>query len=339
MKEIEEINRLEQSQLFNLSLSSKELFHSNFLYYHFKKYHLNISSIFQNILPNDYLGSFKKIRREFKNTDIFIEFENKLIIIELKIKSVPNKEQLQNYKSKFGENNIYFLFSLIEPDFNLEELNWKRLSIEILNNILNKLLIDVSDNYDKYLISDYLEFINNLHSLVFYKCTLNINDSFNFYGEDFKVFKRLRIHDLFLKNKLTYFKKNIDEIIKEENLRTFFHIVNGKGVLNVELQFERFYIGIMIDGDRYNKYLTPKEINDLDFDSICSELKNTQQWFNFEVIEGIIYPKNNGFNKYRKMKYTSKKISSEMKLSYLLTKIISDIEKAKTVGTKSKSKR
>ena len=86
---IELTNNLKKSPLFNLSLSSKELFHSNFIAWICETYPMKFGKILltffeQNSETNS--NSILSVKRENRNLDLTVEFENLNIIIENKVK-------------------------------------------------------------------------------------------------------------------------------------------------------------------------------------------------------------------------------------------------------------
>ena len=97
------IKKLKESPLFNLSLASKELFHSNFLAWVVETYKKDaIASLFPG-----YKLEYERIEvlRERSNIDLIVVFYNKektigRIILENKVKSLPYKEQLDKYSKK-----------------------------------------------------------------------------------------------------------------------------------------------------------------------------------------------------------------------------------------------
>src|SRR4051794_31150414 len=95
------ITRLERSPLFNLSLSSKELFHSNFLDWLCKLYPVeagNLFASFLTVLPDSIKGPIVKTYRELANIDLTLLYENgETLIIENKVKSLPYLGQLEEY--------------------------------------------------------------------------------------------------------------------------------------------------------------------------------------------------------------------------------------------------
>ena len=98
------IEALKKSPMFQLSLSSKELFHSNFLYWIW-----NISpALFKDII-NELLGHNSSktwpdkysVKREYNNYDLCVvdSIDTVKLVIENKVKSIPNLKQLKAYKN------------------------------------------------------------------------------------------------------------------------------------------------------------------------------------------------------------------------------------------------
>ena len=96
------INFLKKSLVYQMSLGSKELFHSNVWAYLLE----NDIEFLKVFLPNfefdEYLQNGFQVYREKENRDIIIYLKNKNgnrthITIENKIKSLPRIEQLEDY--------------------------------------------------------------------------------------------------------------------------------------------------------------------------------------------------------------------------------------------------
>jgi hypothetical protein len=78
----EVIKKLEKSALFNLSLSSKELFHSNFLYWFGQNYPEEFGQMFIHFLneqPDD--TRIISISREKENVDLIFQYTEVLPIL------------------------------------------------------------------------------------------------------------------------------------------------------------------------------------------------------------------------------------------------------------------
>ena len=95
---------LSKNIMFKLSLTSKELFHSNFLAWVFEKYQLECSKIFNiselkdestKIIREENIGKNKNGKKCV--ADIVIENGGNKIIIENKFKCLPDLNQLKDY--------------------------------------------------------------------------------------------------------------------------------------------------------------------------------------------------------------------------------------------------
>ena len=106
------IDDLNTSPMFNLSLSSKELFHSNFLAWlgnnsDTREFFVEVINLLVEDLNLQYSGGWT-VMREDKHFDLCIREDTKkgkgkgkyLLIIENKVKSIPLKRQLDEYVKK-----------------------------------------------------------------------------------------------------------------------------------------------------------------------------------------------------------------------------------------------
>ncbi|MFP4402629.1 MAG: PD-(D/E)XK nuclease family protein [Candidatus Nanoarchaeia archaeon] len=234
-EKIDEIIKcLKENPLFNLSLASKELFHSNFIAWLIENnpYEFNriLSSIIThekipNILIKDGIGV---VERETRNKDLTIYLEdNKKIVIENKVKSIPSLQQLKKYSTDSG--TYYILLSLIKPSFNLDKISsftlknnkssegfvWYYISYESFIEKLEKISIN-SSKYDNY-VRDYVSFVKNLIQLTIF-FDVNLCNNFEPYKYYHKL-REIRLHDLYQKiyfskihNLLDLKVKSIDEL-------------------------------------------------------------------------------------------------------------------------------
>lgn len=97
IKEIKD--KLQKSMMFTMSLSGKELFHSNFIVYLAQQHTSLFNEIMKDINGFFYDPNIQSVHREQSHTDImFVGDKNKpTLIIENKFKSVPYKAQLRRY--------------------------------------------------------------------------------------------------------------------------------------------------------------------------------------------------------------------------------------------------
>ena len=212
-----ELSSLKALPLFNLSLCSKELFHSNFIAWmaensiEFHRYFLCYLDYDESEFD---LTDISKISvfREKEHIDLWIQYTKndgtKLdLIIENKVKSLPRKSQLDEYKAKYdslnkkdGNDVKFVLLSLAEPFFTLND--WQYMSYrDLCCNVLKD--VHFENSYYNALLADYRQFI----------CTLQqISDLLTEYYEkvnllDDKVknlFKDIRMHDFYEKRKYDY---------------------------------------------------------------------------------------------------------------------------------------
>lgn len=170
---------LKDNVMFQLSLTSKELFHSNFLYWlgtsgnmkeYFRHVVLDLSDGKVDIAKGDYT-----VNREYHKLDFCICDNVKgkgryLLVLENKFKSIANKEQLDSYKSKCcsKDRSPYFLLLTLAKDFDerarIEQENvWNIKDYGQLADILVKHLPSkescVEYNFEYEVIRRYADFI------------------------------------------------------------------------------------------------------------------------------------------------------------------------------------
>ncbi len=100
-------DNLNASPMYNLSLSSKELFHSNFLAWlgNNKETRQFFVAVIKELtkIELDFNGDWK-VEREDKNFDLCIKKDNDyILVIENKVKSIPSKAQLDRYVGKIED--------------------------------------------------------------------------------------------------------------------------------------------------------------------------------------------------------------------------------------------
>lgn len=209
IKEIAE--SLKSSPLYNMSMANKELFHSNFLAWLGTSHPNVFKDIFSELLekkwPDD-LGEFT-IEREYKHYDISVMGKNESkkiprILIENKVKSVPTKKQLDDYREDENNDNNkdcqFVLLTVTKSLHDNEEVEgWKTITYkELSNQLSNVKLSDLSDSYHFGLLKDYCSYIEQLQSIIEYFDTEHLYYS----PDDLSVLKNeLRIHDICGKRK------------------------------------------------------------------------------------------------------------------------------------------
>ncbi len=174
-KIIKAVDSLSDNTMFNMSLTSKELFHSNIWAWMIKKY--------PNIFAPAFNLSYDKneifeIYREKHHFDLSIQTKDEFIIIENKLKSFPDKKQLERY-AKYSTHlkKKIVLISYLSPLFNWalspsnpnDGIEWRFSHYGELHRVLKKCFdcAKASDfkNNDMALVQEYIEFLELLNQL------------------------------------------------------------------------------------------------------------------------------------------------------------------------------
>lgn len=338
--------KLRKSPMFQLSLSSKELFHSNFLYWiglefpDMFKYIL--VQLFQNAgktLPLDEWAEGFKVKREHEHFDLCVtdkEETKVLLVIENKVKSIPNKAQLDNYYLKSTDAK-HLLISLSTDFPEYEEIeNEKIWAIANYKNLADVLSVSIENRigYKFDIIRDYIGYISNFHFLV-EKWKVDTRIVSNPFVPIRDKFKELRMNDFYVKY---YFSQILIQITKEFNdvIFNFRHIfgkdnkhippsnnilyvnsglTNSNGFLEVKVKIEPdIAILVQVQGNQYRRcveYYYDKEDPDKRHTSLEKNidcLRKDTRLSRFFVLEKggelpVPYPQTIGSgNPFRKMK-------------------------------------
>ena len=233
------LEELKKNPIFKMSLGSKELFHSNFLEYLWDiddKKKNRFSNVIAMLLKGRKLD-FKPgsvFDREKENFDICIhhtvngEEDGKKfydLIIENKVKSIPRKDQLEEYEKKAkGKGDPVFLLLSLVTDFPCrkelidDKSPWIVAHYDQLKEAIENHYKDVGERNLKY-ISDYCQFIGQMHNLQDYMIQ-DFDNQVYYDKEVLDEYKKLRIHDLYIKLRgsmfITRLKEKLEEIFKEK---------------------------------------------------------------------------------------------------------------------------
>lgn len=318
------IETLKSSPIFNLSLTSKELFHSNFIAWLISEYPVEMWSVFSkytSLESEKYKIKEDSIDREQKHIDIMFDVvevgkdDNKFIkiIIENKVKSLPYLDQLEEYSKKFP-NACSILLSLSKPNHLLNnnlkvqigEKEWYLFTYEQLADALSRIdfgLIPTKNNeYHKMLIYDYICFVKNLVEIN--KITeIHDNEIFNWYGNVFKDLDNIRLGDFYVKKKCENMINLIFDEIKNMNIGNVNSMSISSSIVHStdgEFRFyysfnERTYVSVEISRMYYRKLVyvsnEKKEGKALhnykvvfDSENDVVPFFNELNWFNFDKI-------------------------------------------------------
>ena len=166
-------NELQQNPMYRLSMSSLELFHSNFLEWLFdldheaflKCFGLTVSNSATYTIEREYHLGTDNADKQWV-TDIAVFKNGKMIlIIENKIKSTPSKGQLENQKKLAGEYCKKVLLSLFEYSV-IEEKLYKFCKV-LYKDLIDKILTNY-ESHSQFVpyIKDYCKMLQKLQNIL-----------------------------------------------------------------------------------------------------------------------------------------------------------------------------
>lgn len=195
------INRLKSSPAYSMSLGSKELFHSNFWAYLIKTEEFRglINAFFEDFDLAKYSGDL----REDKHRDLTIrDTEGKEYVIENKIKSYPDKNQLIKY-SAIGNFQKGAITGIKEPPFSLD--NWNFVSYSRIASKLREINKGTS-SYLNYLVNDYCDILDSINALM--NMALEEKEGYlSYWSERLNKLYEVNLMDVFRKIKADDFVK------------------------------------------------------------------------------------------------------------------------------------
>lgn len=204
MEKFELIKKLRDSFTFQMSLGSKELFHTNFLEWlsivdwngFIDLMHtmagLKNGEKFWWEDSNSPAKENVEVRREFNHYDlsIYVEINEKwcpVLILENKVKSMPYQEQLNRYREKafkewkscllprvrkkeviedrWKDKGVFFVLLTIFDETIVLPDSWKIFKYNSLKVELDRISNGITDTKQKLIIEDYCQFIGALYNL------------------------------------------------------------------------------------------------------------------------------------------------------------------------------
>ena len=182
-------NQLKESPLLYLSGGSKELFHSNFLYW----LGMNYRQVFEQLMSRmlGISGVWPQgwtVKREYYHLDLCVTYskdtgkthkgcpvvrECAFLIVENKLKSLPNILQLKRYEQVFSKSDIgcsYSVLTLVKefPDRKniVENTRWQVHHYDELALLLEECSKNgVIRKEHQFYISDYCRYVSNLSAI------------------------------------------------------------------------------------------------------------------------------------------------------------------------------
>ena len=270
----EQLQRLNRSPLFAISLSGKELSHSNFWAWLLEQEVEGNHPFIEVFIPDFYQNgcTFISVEREKKHVDLTITYKNKanetkVLIIENKIKSIPTKEQLMRYEEELGKQNLKIagILTGLYASLDIQNLGkWSFLSYqEIAKRIVNIQKLHATMDFADY-IKQYAEDIEVLYDL--FQSKMEQNKGKYIIGD--KDLEKIRYSDIYVKLKGSEFMEEINKRLTFEAYKDWAKPVCGlsfnhkKPTLSIvfsqridgDSTKEIGMIGVQIEGDQFRIY-------------------------------------------------------------------------------------
>ena len=354
------VKTLQTSPLFQLSLGSKELFHSNFLAWLFEMYPQESGRVISRFLKKT-TGDVEvnKVLRELKNRDLTIYFNNgQELVIENKVKSLPYIEQLELYSKDAEAHQNFVLLSLMRPPFSIDgtikigSVVWNVLTYSHLAVLIKEIGTSIQNEYHRSILSDYESFIISF-SEIFVSNTYGDGDLFSdFYdpskGSVFQMLQPLRIGDIYQKLRYEAFAGRIYEILTKKypdlvylsesdegrkvgSIYVSHGMSRALGMVSVSYVLAKgLYLTVQIQGGSYRQMVQGYSGYGKTSRKVAERLKVERLWFDFDHIGASEeYPRaDKGFNEYSGIDfYRSVKLPSIVTVEQVLGFVVRDIER------------
>ena len=340
-----QLAKLDKSPLFQLSLGSKELFHSNFLAWMFREFSGPASRAVGERLGIP-LGKIadpqRDISREYLNLDLSVRFDDgQLLVIENKVKSLPDLGQLERYESKIAdkhpsESTQFVLLSATPPRFECSK--WRLWSYADLAAIVRLVARDLpeSESYYRQLLNDYADFAETLDELCSQTQATATDNFLELLSKpSVQALRSARIHDLVFKLAYQQVTSAVDDRLRKiqstpeqprdwrkapvGSIWTDTAFTHGQGVSDVKLVVRGgqnpWVLGIQLQHDSLRLCLESAKPDPKKLEPAAERLKVSGYWFDFtpgaQLLEGATYPKPpKQFNRFGKVfLYRSQKLA------------------------------
>ena len=199
-------DKLAREPVFQMSLNSKELFHSNILAWFCSSFPDEARQVFSEWVPSRN-STTHQVMREKNNLDLVIEIPGLApMVIENKVFAAPDNKQLDRYAEKkeiknFEEPSL-FLLSLGNPNWvgdvfvSPSGLTWRYISYRKLSTALCNAVKDVS-GFDGDLIRHYVDVIRLLQEILDEITMLNPEEQVFLDLSTRKLLEQIRMADAF----------------------------------------------------------------------------------------------------------------------------------------------
>lgn len=296
------VKTLQDSPLFQLSLTSKELFHSNFLYWLSVTYQDLFKETFSKLDCNTAAWPDKwEVEREYKHLDLCVKGPGKrgkiYLVLENKVKSIPNQKQLNRYAAIGNKAPTcdFVLLSLATdfPDKDQIDANsggkWIVWNYGDLAAALDKALTSCGGNvrpFHKEIIEDYIQLVEELHRLF---GNLTVNDNDRYCDNVSQVYANLRMDDVYEKVRASSIVEKLAERLRDRLGKSHIAIESGYKIEKIGEQSELFFTRVYVDsGFTRGMGLVEAKVKINDRYVLAVQIQGEQyrhaiEWFNFNT--------------------------------------------------------
>jgi hypothetical protein len=324
------IEKLEQSPLFYLFLSSRELFHTNFWFWLSTLKRVETIKLFSDATLSSQTDFFReyyqKYLHEKSKVDLLIS-DNGIpaIVIENKVKDFPTSEQLDRIKTTFSETSPEFTLVTL---FWSPELKYNGWAVKTYRQLSEQLIPEnfTKDSYYKSLIQDYKGFILNLAELAEHLPINHVYDFAKAYNKElFAQLNSIKLWEGFQKLRASHLLLHFAKA-NAHQVEASYRINNQKVTIQFLVPIRNGYnIGIQIEDNQYRKFIYgPKH------DQFAENLRSNNIFFN----SGWLSPQKKPICSYNpNFRYQYEKLLP-LRFNQLFAKINADIDYIKNNWTK-----
>ena len=254
---------LKASPLFNMSLTSKELFHSNFLGWLGQTYPALFREMCKQLgsntaaWPEDWTVEREQKASKAISLDLCVKGGDGQLymVLENKVKSVPNLQQLTKYAEirNKHQNCNFVLLSLATNFLGKGQVGkpWIIRNYEDLANAIKSVMSSCGQtcpDYHKSIIQDYVQFAKGLHSLF---GEMTVNETVNYIKNAPREYADLRMSDVYEKLRSSQIAGMMANKM-EERLRTEFsdreiEIKFGRSIAEIKEEVETPLTKVYVD--------------------------------------------------------------------------------------------
>lgn len=290
----EAIEKLKHSLTYQMSLGGRELFHSNVWCWLIKQDSAFIRVFFPSFDPEK--DKVESIQREWLNMDLVIKLANqKIYIIENKLKSLPRADQLTDYTQKTEKycvlGKVYT--GVCDTLTKEERKDWDFISYsDIAEGIEKQLAYSPLPNEQKAQIREYCSNIHCMIAIVNHELNSSGDRLTYSYSSELND-ASVRLQDLCIKLKgadfIDYLRKSFAH---DSTLKITLSFNRKNSTIDIFYEAEKEFspiLGIQIEGTQYRRFTLQKSGN-ANADSLFEKYAENG-WFdsNYNKAQGTVF--------------------------------------------------